>query len=503
MPAEVRAALVLPEAGRAAKDLAALHGTLAGFPGAGDAAAVRGALSAQLGFDPLDAEALEQAGFDPRRGAALALLELPGQPRPAEEPQVLLVLPVGHAGEVEALLTRLSRDRLGAELRTTEQRGTAVVVTFRGQGGSAPAALAYALVERYALVAAGPRGPEVVGRAATVAAEASLASLPAFAAARRALGGGDAALAFLPPRSAAALAPALRDGAALALSATDRRLHLRAAVLLGDRTASLAKLAGAGAAAKLAARLAPDSTLVARFDGDPAALGAWLLPLVPAREREALAARGLDLARDVFGVFSPGAALSVSLAPSFSLSALTWPVLALDPPRVVEVELLAPVKEGAAEAMERWARYADPARPPRAGPDGVTRVPTPSGELAWKLEGGRLALAGGRPGRLEALLARAGGEGKGWEPPVAEAKAALSGGLGGLVLDVPRFTASVRALPPASFGTGPTGFVVRSVVDRFVEPASRLAAVSLRAELAEGALVLTLDVDARAPGGAP
>jgi hypothetical protein len=160
------------------------------------------------------------------------------------------------------------------------------------------------------------------------------------------------------------------------------------------------------------------------------------------------------------------------------------------------------VKEGAAEAMERWARYADPARPPRAGPDGVTHVPTPSGELAWKLEGGRLALAGGRPGRLEALLARAGGEGKGWEPPVAEAKAALSGGLGGLVLDVPRFTASVRALPPASFGTGPTGFVVRSVVDRFVEPASRLAAVSLRAELAEGALGLTLDVDARAPGGA-
>jgi hypothetical protein len=38
---------------------------------------------------------------------------------------------------------------------------------------------------------------------------------------------------------------------------------------------------------------------------------------------------------------------------------------------------------------------------------------------------------------------------------------------------------------------------MRSLVDRIVEPAARLAAVSVRADLAAGALVLTLSVEAR------
>ena len=60
--------------------------------------------------------------------------------------------------------------------------------------------------------------------------------------------------------------------------------------------------------------------------------------------------------------------------------------------------------------------------------------------------------------------------------------------------------AAVRAMPDEAFGGGPSGFVMRSLVDRVAEPASRLAAVSLRADLAEGALVLALDVEARAEG---
>jgi hypothetical protein len=39
--------------------------------------------------------------------------------------------------------------------------------------------------------------------------------------------------------------------------------------------------------------------------------------------------------------------------------------------------------------------------------------------------------------------------------------------------------------------------VMRSLVDRLVDPVARLAAVSFRADLAEGALVLALDVEAR------
>ena len=72
--------------------------------------------------------------------------------------------------------------------------------------------------------------------------------------------------------------------------------------------------------------------------------------------------------------------------------------------------------------------------------------------------------------------------------------------MGGGVLDVQRLVASVRALPDDAFGTGPSGFVVRSVVDRFLEPAARLAAVSGSAQLAADALVVTVDVEAREGG---
>jgi hypothetical protein len=61
---------------------------------------------------------------------------------------------------------------------------------------------------------------------------------------------------------------------------------------------------------------------------------------------------------------------------------------------------------------------------------------------------------------------------------------------------VPRLVAAVRALPDEAFGGGPSAFVMRSLLERFLDPASRLAASSLRADLAEGALLLSLDVEA-------
>jgi hypothetical protein len=57
----------------------------------------------------------------------------------------------------------------------------------------------------------------------------------------------------------------------------------------------------------------------------------------------------------------------------------------------------------------------------------------------------------------------------------------------------------VRALPPEAFGEGPNAFVLRSLVDRFVAPAERLATASIRADLEGGALRLTVEVQARPP----
>lgn len=498
LPPDVAVALVLPEAGRAAEALAALHATASTFPGTGDLAAARGALAAQLGFDPLDPDALAGGGLDPRRGAAAALVAPPSGPRRA-----LLVLPAADPPRLESLLGRLARERLGAAVRSSEARGGASVVVLRTAVG-APAALAYALVERYALVSAGPDGPAVVGAAASLTPERALAALPAFVAARRALGE-EAALCFLPPGSPAlaGLAP-LREGVGVGVTAEEGALRVRVAALALERAGSLRALGGSGAAAKLALRLAPGATLVLRWDGDPAALARQVLPLVPARDRAWLAGRGFDLETDLVPVLAPGAAAALSVAPGLELAGLSARSVRTDPLAMVTFEAVLPVRdvalaEEAAAKLERALRRGP--SPPR---DGVHAASTPSGTLAWTVdrERGRAVAAGGPPGQLDALRARLAGDGDGFTPPSAAARAVLDGGLGGAVLDVPRLVSSVRALPPSAFGGGPSGFVVRSVVNRFVEPAERLLTVSLRADLADDALLVTVEVEARPRAGA-
>ena len=513
VPADVRLAIVVPEAGRAARELAALHATLSGFPGAGDLATLRGALAAQLGFDPLDPDALADAGLDRRRGAALALTG-----RDASAPP-LLVLPVKDAPKHERLLARLARERLGAESRTAEPHGATATVVFRSAPG-APAALAYAVVDRTALVAPGPSGPAAVAAAATLAPERALPAAQGFLAAQAAIGADSAALAFVPAGSPLLAGRwAVRDGLALGVTAGAGRLRARLAVLLGAREPSFQALAAKGGrGGEAALRLMPDAAAVLTFDGDPAALGRKLVPLVPAPDRARLAARGVDLQRDLFDVLAPGAALALSLSPRLALGDLDEATARADPLRVVELEAVLPLKPGATAAAERLAAALQPpapahaSRPRRPSPSSPAaarsprandgRIATPSGEIAWRLEPdlGRLLLAGGAPGRLEALEARLAGGGAAFAPPTAEAREALSGPLGGGVLDVQRLVASVRALPDDAFGTGPSGFVVRSVVDRFLEPAARLAAVSGSAQLAADALVVTVDVEAREGG---
>lgn len=494
LPADVRAAVVVPEAGRAARQLAALHATLSEFPGATDLAAARGSLAAQLGLDPLDPAGLRDAGVEPRRGAALALLARPATGAAGGAP--LLVLPVADQEKLEALLARLARERLGAELRALEPRGALTAVAFRRAAGEPPA-LTYLVVQRTVLVAPGPSGPELVTEAAGLAEDRSLARSATYAAAQRALGAGVAALAFAPPGSPLLGGrPALRDGLALGFSSDERALRARVAIPLGERAASLRELAGSGAAARLVERLAPGAALVVRWDGAPDALVRRLLPHLRPADRARLAARGVAPERDLPGLLGPGAAAAAWLSPALDLAGLGEDALRTDPLRLIRFEAVAPLADPArARALsERLA----PARRGR-GPRDAFRIPTPSGEIAWRVDGERLLVAGGPPGALDELSARAAGAGAGWRAPTSAAGGALSGGLGGAVLDAQRLVASVRALPEDAFGTGPSGYVVRSVVDRFLDPAARLAALSVRAELAGEALVVGLEVEIAAP----
>lgn len=518
VPATVDLALVVPEARRAARELAALHAAVAGFPGGPELVQARGALTAQLGFDPLDPSALEGAGIEPRGGVAIAGYAFPGRPAPG--PATLLVLPVRDAARLDELFARVARDRLGAAQRSSEVRGAVAITIFAAAPG-APPALAYAVVERTALLAAGPLAVEVVAAAAARPAAESLAEAATWKTARRALADRYAAILFAPPGSRRLAGQwALKDGLAVATSGGADGARLGAAILLGDREPSFRALAAGGEAARLVARLDPRAPLAARFDGDFTALGRKLVPLLPARERARLAARGVDPQRDVFDLLAPGGAAALSLPPNLDLAAVSEDAVRADPLLVARFEAVLPVKDPAAAvalseklAPHRSAR----AKPPRGGPRGAAasgpapgdpatwRIETPSGEIAWTVDAGagRIVMAGGPAGSLDALRARLGGEGPGFDPPARRAAAALRGGLGGAVLDPRKLVASVRALPDDAFGTGPSGFVVRSVVDRFLEPAARLSAISLQAELAEGALLLELDVEAGPPGATP
>jgi hypothetical protein len=494
VPADVTAAVVVPELRSAARSLAELYSTARGFPGTGGLPSLRASLSAQLGFDPLDLRALRDAGIDPRGGMAVALLR-PASRGDAGRPAPLVVLPVSNRAAADALVRRIAVERLGAGERSVELVGPSQVAVYRERAGSQPA-LAVGNGDGYLILCSGPSGPAAVARALSLAQEASLAGSGAWKAAREATGRDAAAIGFLPPGS-----PALerlrmvRDGAALALSAEPHRLRARFVALLGDRDAGFQALAADGTGGALAARLDPASALVARFDGNPAALSAKVLPLLPPVGR-AWPAAGVDLQRDLFGALAPGGAAAVSLAPRIDLATLDARSLSRDPLRLAQFELVVPVTDPArvAALSERIVRRA--LQRHRGGP---FVLPTASGEVAWTLDGGRLLVAGGAPGRLAALRARLGEAAGGYRAPTDVARKALAaGGLAALVIDTQNFSASVRALSPEAFGTGPTGFVMRSLVNRFVDPAERLESAVLRAELVPGALLITLDVEPRA-----
>jgi hypothetical protein len=494
LPAAVRAVVIVPETGRAASELADLHASVAAFPGVGGLAGGRGALAAQLGFDPLDPDALADAGVDRRRGAALALVD---RPRAQAGPAIatLVVLPARDAPRLESLLVRLARDRMGAVERSAETRAGITAVVFRRPGSAAPS-LTYTIVDRTALLTTHPAGPALVADAASLQEQASLAEAPAWKAARGALGEDVAALAFVPAGSPfLAGAWPLKDGVALGVSARSNGLVARAAILLGARAPSFRALAAEAAAAELPA-LDPRAQLVARWNGDFGALGRKLVPALPRQDRARFAARGIDLERDVFDLLAPGGAIALSLPAALDVVGLTAAAVRSDPLRALEFEAVLPVKDSDRAEAVSARLVARRKRPPSAGE--VHRLRTASGEIAWVVEPGerRILAAGGAAGKLDALAARL-AAGEGYRPPTAAAEAALSGKVGGAVLDAPRLVAAVRAMPPESFGTGPSGFVMRSLVERIVEPAARLVAVSLRAELAEGALVLSADVEAR------
>lgn len=492
-------AVVVPRLAGAQEQARQLVQTALGFASAAGLPAQLAAVRAQLGVDLLEPSGLAQAGLDPDRGAGLAFSER-GPP--------LLVLPVADADKLAALVERLARDALGAGVRQRAAAAGGSLEVFRRRQGDPPA-LALLVTGGAALLAPGADGPASLAAAAARPGAESLASSASFAQARAAIGDGQAAILFVPPGSSlAARSHLARDGAALGVSAAPARLALRGALLLPPQRMDAWRSAlAAGAAEDAVARLPSDAFLVGRIGGDPAAVLRRALGLLP-QGSAALSRAGLDPNRDLGDLLAPGAVASVSLAPSFEVAAASRAseLGVADPFRLVHLAAELRVRDvrGLELLMARLAQ-AGPSLGFTVGPlstGGFTgwRIARGGAELQLALQGDRLRIAGGA-GRLEALLA---GATRGYAPPTGAARAALHAGAGA-VLDFGQLVSSFRSLPPQAYGSGPDAFVMRSLIERVVEPAEGLLAASLRVDLAAaGAALGELVVEARprAPPGA-
>ncbi len=477
IPSTNAGALVLPVVAEASRQAAAIHAALAARPGGEELGMMRTGLGLQLGFDLLDPASLEGAGLDVKRGLAVAELAT----RPEEPGTPLLILPIGDAGKLEALVTRLAKDRLGAGDRG-EQAATGTSITVWRRAAGDPPLLSVAKAEGLLLVAIGAAGPDVLRVVLALDSAVSLAESPSWKRGRAALGDGFPILFFMPRDSPALLGLPPNDGMSGGLSASATGLRLAVAALLGPQESRVRPLAGTGDGVSQPSSLNPDTVVALRLSADPAAA-----------VRLAAELRGLPF-------IEPIGAIAAQLVPPVELGAT--PVLtsdlgglvggrALDQPvKLARFEALAGLKDSAAFTVacdQLMALIGAPAG------KGSWKLGGGDAELAWSVQGKTVALTAGTAGGLPPLLARLKAGGRGFEPPPGTASS-LAGGLGGLVLHGDNLVKSLQALPPTAFGAGPDGVVARSMAEKLAGSLGTGSAVALRADLPDGALKVTLEL---------
>lgn len=476
IPADAGTALVVPSIEGLVRQSSDLLASARSFPFGGALLDARSALAGRLGFDPLDVAAITKAGLDPRRG--LAIFAGRTGARGPDQPDVVVSLPVSDRDKLETTLAVMAKERLGATERRVES-GAPEVITWRATGGGG-IAFAYAFVEETALLAAGNEAVATVRAAAAVPATATLASDASYQRSARVLGEGLAARFHVPAGSPAlGRLPQLKDGIALGLGAGRDRITVSAAAPLGAREAPLKAAVAAAASRPMVAKLDPTAVLVARSEGafaETAGLGSGL---APAGTPPAVA----GLLTDLVASFGDGSAAALSVLPPGKRPA---PMRA-EPLRLFRAEVLVGVRD-APRLTAAIQRTIDALG---SGLGGVKlslgrnpwRLAVGGGEVAAAVKDDRLALTLGPARSLEALLARGGSSFKG---PTPASDRALGSGSGGLLLDVPRLAAGVKALPESAWGPGPQGAMLKSMADEWAVAAERIAAISVTTELVDG-----------------
>jgi hypothetical protein len=490
-------AVVIPSLRTFAAQSSEVLETAASFPGGQAVNDRRAVAESRLGFDPLDPASLEKAGFDPKRGIAVGF-------RMAEEgrpPEMIAALPVRNAKKLAATLDRLVKGQLELRARSVEKDGQEIVKWAQAEGGDT--VLAYAIVEKTAVIGVGMGSVDLVKAALKLPKDGHLGTNPDYKAALDATGAAQAMVWYFSSQGPmfdqpqlAALKEYFKKGFAIGLSGAKDRLAFAVGMALDDAS-PLLKMARADAR-PLVARLDPNAGWVARSDTDIEATAqlqkVTLTNMLATMGTPGASAEALGAALDAVG--GGGSAVAIGVVPVEAGA----PAIREAPLAFFRAEALVSVKDAARmkQALEALGRESGTEGAPGVdlSGDGPWTFAVGGGEIGVALEEKLLLLTAGPKGSLAALAARSGST---FKPPTPAAQKAFDGSMGGMYIDVPKLAAGVKAIPAAAYGDDPGGTMLQANLQNIASALSRFTAVSVAADVKEKTLHGELVIEVAPP----
>lgn len=444
-------------------------GFVAQLQGFADGKGFVDALVGQLGVDLRSEQALEAAGLDGKRAAAVAGL-VTGH--------AYLVLPVKDAAQFHRTVEALAAKRLGASVVGTEGE----VKAFRAREG-APPKLGYVLAHGFALMSDTAGLASLAGFASMTHSD-SLSADPEYGTAFRKLPQDSDVLVYLPPGTVLlAQAPLLGASAAMTLGPSGLSTEVRATWKgqLGQLAAFEHKTGKS-----LLGYLPADAFGVARYTGAPEALAPWVEQVMGSPIGRALTAGGIDVKKQVLDALEPGmvASLSLSERPPMDRGVPTLDIRQTNPfayahlSGVVATKAQTPVMPVLAQVATVAPQFgADMQVKERADGQQAVLTTWAQGEGVHFAPKGELVFFASPVHRLDALVKS---DGKG---PMASAMEGLGDDALTMSIDLSKLAASVRALPESAWGIG--GFAIKATTVRWLEATDDLKRITVALE-AEG-----------------